>query len=799
MSIELDWEITEEGTPPPDDLAPVPASKSRRPRCVPRRVFITLGLILAAAIATASLYVFAVYRKQLERAEREIRPIARLEAQAIVQSDRDSFLALQDPEDDNWRAAQASRFGRLEREGLPEFGWKSTGVPPQLGQVTLEPGGARLDVMYQFSVTHPLPNGPASITLRVPQFYKQTPSGWVHANGTIEYWGTWRSHSGRHFAMRYTRRDADILEPLIPRMDEMLARVCGPLPCPPQPIYVIVENSPDALTRLSDFSYGFDEGGFILKLPSPHLLGVPTDARSRDELYRAIGTRIVQALALANSYPLMNLNTFPESLLLKWELSRAGLDGPFITPQITQTLATLLQTGEWQSLAAIPLRSRTAAAVTDQDVALTSLAFAFLEQQIDAGAVERLIPTMQFNATLGEIIRAVWKVNPLSLEPEWLAYLRKQVDPAYQVAQRPPTGKLALFCAPSAVRQSSIWLIQTDNTGLIQVMDGQNVTPPVWSPDGRELAFLYNRRAVVADAETQRVRTVREDKAYLQVHWLPDGRLQLAWQDVPGGLSSRIVSLGTGQDIEITGTNHTWSPDGKWMAYTVARYPTTQALWLADADGNDARSLASGYGMAWSPDSKQMAFISGPFRGSSVFGSGYLRLNEISIANISSGEVKTLARVNELLSSFTDGRGEGSINQLTWSPDGTMLAMSLSQSNEPMFLVLDAATGKVRARWQGTSARWISIAWSADSRYVGFWVVPTTSSQLGTVGTLDVATGHTVTLPGLDFDWSPDGQWLAALQDPDGVFLVTPDLSTMRWLDTPSCFNVAWRPSSVKR
>jgi Tol biopolymer transport system component len=42
--------------------------------------------------------------------------------------------------------------------------------------------------------------------------------------------------------------------------------------------------------------------------------------------------------------------------------------------------------------------------------------------------------------------------------------------------------------------------------------------------------------------------------------------------------------------------------------------------------------------------------------------------------------------------------------------------------------------------------------------------------------------------------WSPNGKWLAVTQRPRGVLLVMPDLADTRSLDTPSCFEVAWRP-----
>jgi hypothetical protein len=64
----------------------------------------------------------------------------------------------------------------------------------------------------------------------------------------------------------------------------------------------------------------------------------------------------------------------------------------------------------------------------------------------------------------------------------------------------------------------------------------------------------------------------------------------------------------------------------------------------------------------------------------------------------------------------------------------------------------------------------------------------------GEAGILDVQTGTHVELPGKAFGWSPDGRWLAVAQDPSGLLLLTPDQSSTRWLDTPDCFDVLWRP-----
>ena len=112
-----------------------------------------------------------------------------------------------------------------------------------------------------------------------------------------------------------------------------------------------------------------------------------------------------------------------------------------------------------------------------------------------------------------------------------------------------------------------------------------------------------------------------------------------------------------------------------------------------------------------------------------------------------------------------------------------------------MLLVLDTETGAVRAHWRKLNARLLWLTWSSSSRYVALRVAPgSLSRESDTVGVLDVQTGGYVALPGRGFDWSPDGKWLAVAIESTGLLLATPDLASMRWLDTASCLNVAWRP-----
>lgn len=432
MKIEFEWQIFEgEG----DELQTVIATPSARPkRRAPRWPYALILLpVLGAAIFGG--YAAWVYRTQLNRATQVVGTVARSEARAIAAGDQPSFMALQDPEDAVWRAAQERLFGRLENAGIPEYGLKATGLKPQAGKVTLESDGARLDVLHQFTVTQPMPDGPASIALLVPQFYKQTPAGWVRAQPGADFWGPRRTLEGKRVVMIYARRDAEIAEPLAPHMDAVLDRACANLICPPQ-VTVAFETVPSAGDGGNVTAFGRSEGGVALKLLSPHLAGLPADEAARDELYRAIETRVVQGLVTSSqSGRRSRQNSVANGQLVRWHLAQAGLSGPFITPEIVNALVSSVQSGTWRPLSRVVLELRSSDAAVSSNEAMIALAFQFITERYGADAVVKLSPALATNATVGEAIRAALRVDLAALEPEWEKYLRAQAGQTPVVAR----------------------------------------------------------------------------------------------------------------------------------------------------------------------------------------------------------------------------------------------------------------------------------------------------------------------------------------------------------------------------
>jgi len=288
-----------------------------------------LALLLVAGVVGFAVYYQWMYRTRLNQVIEPVRAVARLEAQAVAANDQYR----------SWRCKTRTMPHGAWRRGTALASWNASAYPCSAGRPSAR------NVAGEYLVAA----GRRAVGCDVSVFGDATAAGWagdrhtasapvlqgscvgwVRARPGADYWGPWRTLSGQLFAMRYTQRDASVLEGLIPRMDEVLGRVCGQLPCPPQPIYMAFENAPDSLDHLSDMA--FESDGFSLSFVSPHLIGLPADARSRDELYRVIGTRAVQALVYEASGRHLNMQYWASQEIMRWELTRAGLAGPFITP-----------------------------------------------------------------------------------------------------------------------------------------------------------------------------------------------------------------------------------------------------------------------------------------------------------------------------------------------------------------------------------------------------------------------------------------------------------------------------------
>lgn len=290
---------------------------------------------------------------------------------------------------------------------------------------------------------------------------------------------------------------------------------------------------------------------------------------------------------------------------------------------------------------------------------------------------------------------------------------------AVEVLAAPATVTFTLTChgadaliafTSNAFELLAVFVVNPDGSGLRSLTpEGEFESNPVWSPDGRRIAFIR------------------------------DGDL---WaMDADGG---GRTSLAAGEEIG----EHRWSPDGRMIAFVDSREENgdlVNDLWVMQADGTGRRKLAkAAFNFSWSHDGRLV------YTSVADFGDVHLRIVNAD----GSGDVRLTNRA-----AF----------EPAWSPDGSRIAF-VTLGARDIFLINPDGSGEVNLTRGRSDDE--GPAWSPDGSRILFTLGPLDQPSKTQIAVMNPDGGDRAILtdhPGLDFEpaWSPDGSKIAFTRSED--------------------------------
>jgi Tol biopolymer transport system component len=296
----------------------------------------------------------------------------------------------------------------------------------------------------------------------------------------------------------------------------------------------------------------------------------------------------------------------------------------------------------------------------------------------------------------------------------------------------PLRRSLIAFNGQNDLGHWAIYTLAADH-GRIQRVTNSQGSALAWSPDGRKLVFddvvapppacddgctdLF----IVSAEGTGRRRLTYGASSRGPAHtpvWSPDGRwIAFFRPNLLGGDGAGIyVVSANGRSrvrrvTRLTGVP-AWSPDGRWIAFAV----DSGRIYRVRPDGSDLR-LITRYGsgnVEWSPSGKRLSFT---------------RLVDVRSRRQSAPAPRERGEVDVV---DADGRNlhrvtnkDEDAGAASWSPDGTLIAFvsrkrGLAGRCGSAAIEVTRADGRRRRRVTPYGPAYVSLSWSPDGKSIAF-------------------------------------------------------------------------------
>lgn len=211
-----------------------------------------------------------------------------------------------------------------------------------------------------------------------------------------------------------------------------------------------------------------------------------------------------------------------------------------------------------------------------------------------------------------------------------------------------PNGKRALFSA-----RGDLFTVPAEHGATRNITGTSNADEdhPTWSPDGKTVAYTTDisgeQQIAVRPAEggAERILTHFQNGFYYQPIWSPDSK-HFAVSD--GNHRLWLVDAGSGSVTQVAQDqfneihDQSFSPDGRWLAYSVTNNNQQRGIWIHDIGANKSvhvsEPLSNDFGPVFSPDGKYLYFIStrheNPTLSETEFNTATLEMNGIYVATL---------------------------------------------------------------------------------------------------------------------------------------------------------------------
>jgi dipeptidyl aminopeptidase/acylaminoacyl peptidase len=356
---------------------------------------------------------------------------------------------------------------------------------------------------------------------------------------------------------------------------------------------------------------------------------------------------------------------------------------------------------------------------------------------------------------------------PRPPRPDDLARFRVPTDPRLS-----PDGSLVAFSVQTVAPghdgyRHSIWLAPVDGSRPARqvTLGAKNDLNPRFSPDGRTLAFLSDRRTAVED-DPKAPKDAKDREDIVQVHLLP----------LDGGEARRVTDLPRGVD------GFEWSPDGRRLVVLTSSHGATREE-DAKRRGKTEKSEPG------SPPPSDYHFVDR--LGYQFNGAGYVyhAIPHLWLVDVETGEAKRLTN------------GPTAESDPAWSPDGTRIAFASNRRRDhdvrerSDISVVDVETGRITAITAGPESAFGAPTWLPDGQTIAViggrlpdnayrfdvWLFAADGSEANPEGGRNLSGRHDLMVgAGMNSDITPgegarlfpsaDGRWITFAAPADGSY-----------------------------